>query len=248
MGKHLQTPSLLSPKLTPVLADIFPIGDSENSNAEARITLTQLKTLVLTALAAGSVDVTPSGNLTATEVQEALEDLQTSIDNLTTSNAAENFIATAADPVAGDGVDGDYHLALGGANQGAITGPKAGGAWPAVGNLGNAFSAINLSSAAGAAPTAGGSAGTATTAARGDHTHPLQDTIYVANGTLTGARTIDKDGNALTFSGGGNVLITGGDLEINDGTGATGTIYRSANGSRFRVTVDNDGSLTTTNV
>ena len=85
---------------------------------------------------ASEVPVTATGNLTSTDVQSALNELQGDIDTITTLNAADNFIATAAAPVAGDGVDGDFHLNTA---TGDITGPKAAGAWPATGNVGNAF-------------------------------------------------------------------------------------------------------------
>jgi hypothetical protein len=149
------------PAATAALAGIFAAADKSKLDG-----ITGTNTGDQTAT---TVPVTPGGNLGSANVQAALVELQGDIDALGTANAAENFIATAADPVAGDGVNGDYHLTLGGGNIGAITGPKAAGTWPAVGNLGNAFT-VQLANAILSA-TLAGAGGAAATAARSDHRH-----------------------------------------------------------------------------
>ena len=116
---------------------------------------------------AADVPVTPSGNLTSTEVQAALTELQNDIDNLSASNAAENYFVTNASPLPGEGEDGDYHLNV---TTGDVTGPKSGGAWPADGNAGNNFSQLALADAV-LVDTVTGSGGSAATAARSDHAH-----------------------------------------------------------------------------
>ena len=122
-----------------------PLADGVNAGYLAPADFSKLAGVEAGATAdqtATEVPVTPTGNLTSTDVQAALAELQGDVDGLTTSSAADNFIATGGDPLAGDGVDGDYHIALGGGNIGAITGPKAGGLWPTTGNHGNAFSQL----------------------------------------------------------------------------------------------------------
>lgn len=150
--------------------DVINLADGTNSGLLAPADKTKLDTVETNAAAdqnASEVPSTASGNLAATNVQAALDELQGDIDALTTSNAADNFISTAGTPAAGDGIDGDYHLNVA---NGDITGPKAGGAWPGNGNVGNAFSQIGLADAT-AADTTAGAGGTATTAARSDHSH-----------------------------------------------------------------------------
>lgn len=115
---------------------------------------------------AAEVGVTPAGNLASSDVQAALQELQTDIDNLSTQNGAENYIAGSGAPTAGDGINGDYYLDAG---TGDVYGPKAGGAWPGS-PIGNNFSQIGLADAI-QSDTPTGSAGVATTAARSDHRH-----------------------------------------------------------------------------
>ncbi len=149
--------------------DVINLADGTNSGLMTPADFTKLAGIEVNAAAdqtAAEVVSTANGNLAATNVQDALVELQGDIDNLTTLNAADNFIATASTPVAGDGVDGDYHLNVA---NGDITGPKAGGAWPANGNVGNAFD-TNLADAT-LATTAAGNGGVATTGARSDHVH-----------------------------------------------------------------------------
>jgi len=118
---------------------------------------------------ASDVPSVAAGGLTATDVQAALEELDTEIAALETSNAADNFISTVGSPGAGDGVDGDNHLNV---STGAVTGPKAGGAWPADGNIAPNIFAVSFASAT-LSHTLLGDGGTATTAARSDHRHSV---------------------------------------------------------------------------
>ena len=110
------------------------------------------------------IEVTPSGNLAATNVEAALLELQGDIDTLTALGAAD-YIAGSGVPASATGVDGNFYLDV-------ATGDiyeKAGGTWTATGD--NVYAMLALSSAA---PLADGtaSAGTGLLAAREDHVHP----------------------------------------------------------------------------
>ena len=123
---------------------------------------------------------TASGNLASTNVQAALVELQGNIDLLNTLNAS-NYIAGSVNPVAADGVNGEYYLNV---TSGDVFGPKAAGSWP-VNPVGNAYTQLGLSTVAGSAPTTAGSTGTGTVAARSDHSHPYQGVSADAGNRLT---------------------------------------------------------------
>jgi hypothetical protein len=52
------------------------------------------------------------------------------------------------------------------------------------------------------------------------------------------------DGSMGSISVSGSIVVTGGDVEI--ATVGRGLILKSANGTRYRLGVDNDGAITTT--
>ena len=63
--------------------------------------------------------------------------------------------------------------------------------------------------------------------------------FYVAN---TEILQLAQSGTLATVTG--NLKVTGGDIEVQDSS--NGLILRSPNGTRYRITVDNSGNLTTT--
>lgn len=126
----------------------------------------------VTTLAASAITSTAAGSTTSTDVDSAIAEMTAEIDALQILQNSD-YIAGAANPVAGDGVDGNYYLNV---TSGDIFGPKGtptAGAWPAA-SIGNAYSQLGLSNTNGAAPTTTGAPGSATVAARGDHSHPFQ--------------------------------------------------------------------------
>jgi len=121
-------------------------------------------------LDAGDLAVTPTGDLTATDIQAALVQLQGYIDALEAS-AATDYIAgnsAGAAPSNAIGEDGNYFLDV---STGDVYGPKAAGVWPAAA-INNVFDTA-LSNAT---PLIDGiaSAGTGTLASREDHVHPAE--------------------------------------------------------------------------
>lgn len=143
-------------------------------------------------LTGSDITITPVGDLTSTDVQAALAELQGDIDALEAIGAAD-YIAGSGAPTAGDGVDGNYYLDV---TTGDIYGPKAAGVWPGT-TVGNAYT----NQLATVAPPAvgAGTVGTSQLAAREDHTHdvsldnlqdvdvtttaPVADDILVFDGT-----------------------------------------------------------------
>ncbi len=78
---------------------------------------------------AAEVPVTPSGNLSSSNAQDALVELQAAIDALT-SMSPDNLIMgdySGSAPLDTDGDDGDYAIDF---VTGNVYGPKAGGTWP----------------------------------------------------------------------------------------------------------------------
>ena len=142
---------------------------------------------------ASSVTVTPSGNLTSTDVQAALQELQTDIDTQQVLQAAD-YIAGAGAPAAGDGLDGNYYLNV---TSGDIFGPKAAGAWPGVA-LGNAYQLGLASAIAIETDDDTGAVGVGVLAARDDHKHPRDQE---ANDLRTSVGTATNAQNLGTFTG-----------------------------------------------
>ena len=126
--------------------------------------------------------VTPSGNLAATNVEDALLELQADIDLLSALGASD-YISGENAPGPADGVDGNYYLDV---LTGDVYGPKAGGVWPGT-PINNVFD-VNLSSAVPLPDAGAGSAGTGTPVAREDHVHP--------EGALTNHSDVDLVTNA----------------------------------------------------
>ena len=143
-------------------------------------------------LAGGDIGLTPLGNQTESDVQAAIDAMQTAIDNNTASAAADNYNAYNGVPPNAEGNDGDFGLD-------ATTGDlyeKAGGVWTATGD--NVFTTA-LSNAAPQPLGETASAGTGGLAAREDHVHEAP-TIEQLNGDFgtaaaaaTAGQTVVKD-------------------------------------------------------
>lgn len=75
-------------------------------------------------------------------------------------------------------------------------------------------------------------------------TSTLDTSLANTDQTLTGARSVTQAANTLTFAAtGGNVIMSAGDLEID--TNGKGLILKSANGTRYRLAVNDIGVLST---
>ncbi|MGI9335782.1 MAG: hypothetical protein ACR2RL_21760 [Gammaproteobacteria bacterium] len=148
-------------------------------------------------LNAAGVPSTAAGNLTSTDVQAALQELQTDIDNLG-AIAADNFISLGANPVPADGVDGNYAINV---VSGDIFGPRA-GTWPGA-PVGNAYATIGLSSVAGAAATAAGAVGTGVVPSRADHSHPFQNAAQTTNAAIVGLTATNVQAALAELAGNG---------------------------------------------
>jgi hypothetical protein len=92
-------------------------------------------------LDAGDIAVTPVGDLTSTDVQAALVELQGDIDALEALGASD-YISGSGAPGPADGVDGNHYLDV---LTGDVYGPKAAGVWPGA-PIGNVFSQLCLRS------------------------------------------------------------------------------------------------------
>lgn len=143
-------------------------------------------------LEGGDIGLTPLGNQTSSDVQAAIDAMQTAIDNNTASSAADNYNAYNGVPTDAEGNDGDFGLD-------ATTGElyeKTAGTWTATGD--NVFStALSNASPEPLGETA--SAGTGGLAAREDHVHEAP-TVEQLNGDFgdaaeaaTAGQTVVKD-------------------------------------------------------
>ena len=145
-------------------------------------------------LRAQDILVTPAGNLTSTDVQAALEELQT---ELNTQSALQNadYMAGAGAPEGGEGVNGNYYLDV---TSGDVYGPKAGGVWPTPA-LDNVYDQLGLATGVSPASTGvTGAVGSATVAAREDHRHPRDADV---TNLRTTQGTSSEDVNLGTFTG-----------------------------------------------
>lgn len=140
-------------------------------------------------LAGGDIGLTPLGNQTESDVQAAIDAMQTAIDNNTASAAADNYNAYNGVPPNAEGNDGDFGLD-------ATTGDlyeKIAGVWTATGD--NVFSTA-LSNATPEPLGAAASAGTGQLAAREDHVHEAP-TIEQLNGDFGAAATAATAGQTI---------------------------------------------------
>ena len=138
-----------------------------NTNAftDSQVTkLTGIETGATADQTATEVVSSASGNLAATNVQAALEELQADIDTLTGLNA-QNLISGSGVPGGGLGEDGEYYYDV---DSGDYYGPKTGGAWGAA--VANDRTQVALADAT-TVNSLAGAGGVATTAARSDHSH-----------------------------------------------------------------------------
>jgi len=147
------------------------------------------------------IAVTPAGNQTGVTVEEAINNLQTAIDNV--NNAAANgFNALGADPVDADGDNGEYAINV---LTGEIFGPKdetapAGSQWPTTGE--NAYTNQLATTAPPAVGT--GAVGTSNLAARADHTHDAPSVAELTGpfGTAAAAAEAGTTANVALVSDG----------------------------------------------
>lgn len=113
---------------------------------------------------AAEVTVTPTGNLTETDVQAALVRFQSDLDGVS-GITAENVIVGTGGPDNAVGDDGDFYENF---NTGDRYGPKTAGAWGPI--IGNAYTQRPFGDATGS-DTLAGDAGVDTNVARADHRH-----------------------------------------------------------------------------
>ena len=112
---------------------------------------------------------------------------------------------------------------------------------------------LELGNTAGAAPTASGTAGTATTAAKSDHTHPIQTSVSGNAGTATefeSAQTVELTGDvtgSASSTAGWTLAVTLANSGVTAGTYGESAAKTADYGDSFnipKVTVDAKGRVT----
>jgi len=272
MAKHLQVleSGIYTAKAATVAADSIAILDSVTNTTQ----ITAIENLA--GIPASNIPVTAITNLTAGDVQAALAEHQVDIDALTsltgTYNGAAATVATlpTTDNEGNAVGNGDWAIlsADDGANQAGI--------WVHDGtNYGLAMEIPDIGAMVGATAGAAGTAGMAPGAEAGQQTFlftgaatyvdPITAIPLYVGATAGTAGVAGLVNPALAgdegkfYSGAGTWLespatslqattdvgrTTDNDMEITDAT--KGVILVSTDGTRYRITVDNDSSLVTT--